>query len=55
MKKRSNRERKAMFAKIKKSKKGKRKRAWDYGDNPNIRRSYGEHKTRSKKEEWEKK
>lgn len=40
---------KAVFAKIKKAP----KKAWDYGDNPNIRRSHGEHKSKNKQEAWE--
>jgi len=39
---------KAMFAK-----KNKHRKAWDYGDNPNIRHSHGEHKKKSKSEWWE--
>ena len=30
------------------------KKASDFGDNPNIRHSYGEHKQVSKEEPWEK-
>ena len=31
-----------------------RKKASDFGDNPRVRHSYGEHKQKSKKEPWEK-
>jgi len=40
---------KAVFASLKKA----RKKAWDYGDNPNIRHSHGEHKNKNKNESWE--
>ena len=40
---------KAVFASLKKP----RKKAWDYGDNPNIRHSHGEHKSKNKQEPWE--
>ena len=42
--KRSKKEQRAIHA----------KRASDFGDNPRIRHSYGEHKKVSKEEPWEK-
>ena len=46
----SRKQQKAMFAKKNKP----RKKASDFGDNPRVRHSYGEHKQKSKKEPWEK-
>jgi len=44
----SRRQQRAVFADIKNP-----KRARDYGDDPRIRHSYGEHKTKNKEEPWE--
>lgn len=53
MKFKSKAQRSAVMIRLKKAGKVKVKRARDYGDNPNIRRSHGEHTSTHKEQPWE--